>query len=178
MNGSTNRIGVFVDVQNLFHWLREAFGDEVRLDYNALLKFAAERGEVVMANAYTARDGSNGRQERFLAALALMGFRVIVRPLKTLPNGAQKGNLDIEMAIDAVLAAHRLDEIILVTGDSDFAPVAERLAHKGKIVTVVGPNGATGVELVLACQHFFNANQVSGFVQTSRMEGLDLPKAA
>lgn len=177
MKDLTNHIGVFVDVQNLFHCSRAVFGEGVYLDYTALLKFAAERGEVVTANAYTARDGSNGKQDRFLAAIALMGFRVVERPLKTLPNGGRKGNLDIEMAIDAVLAAHRLDEIILVTGDSDFAPVAERLAQMGKVVTVVGPNDLTGFELILACQHFFNATQVPGFVQTARVES-DLLKAA
>ncbi len=173
MKNSANRVGVFVDVQNLYHWKCER---RVPIDYTALLKFTAEQGEVTVANAYVSRNGGNGKEENFLRALALMGFRVITRPLKTLPDGTQKGNLDVEMAIDAVLSASCFDIAVLVTGDSDFAAVVDRLTHFGKRVIVIGPDESTASELILTSQRFLKASQVPGFVHT--VEGIELPKAA
>lgn len=164
MRKAPKRVGIFVDGQNLLQSVRQAFG-EVRLDYGALLRFAAQRGELQVAKLYTVRDYSNSSQDRFFSQMLLLGFRVMTRPLKTLSDGSKKGNIDVLMAIDTIHEAKTLDEVILVTGDSDFAVLAERLTSAGKTVTVIGPNGATGIELLLSCHHFYSVDQVEGLIQ-------------
>ncbi|MFQ3611100.1 MAG: NYN domain-containing protein, partial [Fimbriimonadales bacterium] len=149
MRDRVKRVGLFVDGQNLYQSVRQAFG-EVRIDYGALIRFAAQQGTVRIANLYTARDYNNPNQDKFLSSLTLKGFRVMTRPLKTMSDGSKKGNIDVLMAYDIAEQARALDVVILVTGDSDFAEVADILTKRGKTVIVIGPNGCTGVELLLS----------------------------
>jgi uncharacterized LabA/DUF88 family protein len=65
-------------------------------------------------------------------SLALMGYRVVTRPIKKLPDGSIKANMDMEMALEILDQAPFLDEIVIVSGDSDFASLVNRLARMGK----------------------------------------------
>ncbi len=157
------RIAVFIDNENILCSIRKCFG-EVRFDHGAILRFAAQRGDVTIANLYTGRDYNNPNQAKLLAILKAKGFRVVTRPVKTLPDGTYKANTDVLLAIDAVRLMKDYDEAILVTGDSDFEPLVEYLTHQGKTVTIIGPNGATSIDLILGCHHFLSVDQVDGFI--------------
>lgn len=157
------RIGLFVDVANLFHSIRERGSEKPRIDYAALLAFAKERGQVCVAKAYTAYRPERPEEGRFLLALRLMGFRIVREPLKSI-TGENNGNLDTAIAFDIGVEARHLEEIILASGDGDFAVVVRRLHSLGKRVTIVGPDGCTNVNLIIESDEFIYASQVPGFV--------------
>jgi uncharacterized LabA/DUF88 family protein len=71
-------------------------------------------------------------KQRFLIALALMGYRVITKSIKKLPDGSIKANMDMEMALEILDQAPFLDEIVIVSGDGDFVSLVNRLARMGK----------------------------------------------
>ncbi len=164
MKQKTRQIGLFVDECNLFYGVRQAFG-KVRINYEALIKFASQRGTVRVANLYTAHNCNDSFQNKFFSRLRSKGFQVITRALKTLPDGSKKGDTDALMGMDIGCEEKNLDEIILVTGDSDFAGVVERLVSAGKTVTVIGPNMSTSTELRQSCHYFYYADEVEGLLQ-------------
>jgi uncharacterized LabA/DUF88 family protein len=95
-------------------------------------------------------------------ALAMMGYRVVAKPLKRLPDGNIKASMDMEMALEILTSAPYLDEIVLVTGDGDFAPMVDYLARMGKIVKVIGPDRLTSPDLIRSCDQFVNLSQIDG----------------
>ena len=48
-----------------------------------------------------------------------------------------KGNMDIELTVDAMELAPRVDHIVLFSGDGDFRPLIESLQRQGVRVSVV-----------------------------------------
>ncbi len=64
--------------------------------------------------------------------LGLMGYRVVSKPLRTLPDGSVKASMDLEMAVEILAQAPFLDEVVLVTGDSDFVVLVGHLCAMGK----------------------------------------------
>jgi uncharacterized LabA/DUF88 family protein len=69
------------------------------------------------------------------------GYRVVTKPTKEFVDSAGrrkvKGNMDIELAIDALELAPYIDHMILFSGDGDFRSLIEALQRRGVRVTVV-----------------------------------------
>jgi uncharacterized LabA/DUF88 family protein len=121
------------------------------------------------------------KQRGFLVALKHMGFdRVVTRPPYQRYNGASKSPLDTVLTMDVSCAASedRFDCLILVSGDSDFVPLVERIVDQGKQVIVVGPNGSTAWELIVAASRFIDANSIEGLISRSSGEERALDRAA
>ncbi|HID06046.1 MAG TPA: NYN domain-containing protein [Armatimonadetes bacterium] len=157
------RVGVFVDVQNLYLCVKSVF-NQAKINYRALKEFVSRNGVIAKITAFTSYDPDNRSQMDFMHALALMGYRVVAKPLKRLPDGTVKASMDMEMAIEILAQAPYLDEIILVTGDGDFAPLVDQLCRMGKTVKVIGPDRLTSPELIRACDAFINLAQVDGIL--------------
>lgn len=157
------KVGVFVDVQNLYLCIKSVF-NQAKLNYRALRDFLTQNGVIVKMTAFTCYDPDNRSQLDFIHALAVMGYRVVAKPLKRLPDGTVKASMDMEMAIEIMSSAPYLDEIILVTGDGDFAPLVDQLARMGKVVKVIGPDRLTSPELIRACDAFINITQIDGIL--------------
>ncbi len=156
------RIGVFLDIQNIYLTTRQVYG-EGRINFLKLRKYLCERSQgVVTLNAFTCYDPEKQDQMAFLNALGLMGYRVISKPLRRLPNGDIKANMDLEMALEVLSQSPYLDEIVLVTGDGDFKALVDYLARNGKVVKVIGPHNLTSPDLIQACHEFENLHQIPG----------------
>ena len=157
------RVGVYVDIQNLYLTYKYQFGAQ-RIDYQVLKNFIERRFDhaAITFHAFTAYEEGRREQMSFILALAQMGYRVVSKPLKILPDGTKKGNLDMEIALEILNQAPYLDEIVLVTGDGDFVPLVNQLAMDGKKVTVFGPEGATAPDLIQSCHEFISLGQVEG----------------
>ncbi|MFA4016088.1 MAG: hypothetical protein RUDDFDWM_001189 [Candidatus Fervidibacterota bacterium] len=158
------KVGVFIDVQNLYLCVRSVFGSQAKINYRALKEFLSQNGAVVRMTAFTCYDPENHSQLEFIHALSLMGYRVVAKPVKRLPDGSIKANMDMEMAIEIMSQAPFLDEVILVTGDGDFTPLIDQLAKMGKLTKVIGPDRLTSPELIRACDAFINLTQISGIL--------------
>lgn len=116
------RVGMLVDVQNMYYSARILFSKKVSFK-NVLLAGIADR-KLIRAIAYGIKT-VEGMEEKFFEALEKSGFEVKTKDLQIFPDGSKKGDWDVGIAMDAVRMARNLDVIILVSGDGDYIPLVE-----------------------------------------------------
>jgi len=152
MKSSTphQRIGVFVDVQNMFYSAYDCFRG--RLNYKKLLETVTGDRQVVRAVAYAMRDGNN--QGSFFTMLREVGFELRTKEPRVRPDGSRKSGWDIGIAIDAVTMAPKLDTVVLVSGDGDFVDLVHALKARGVRVEVFAFERNVGRELKDAADEF------------------------
>jgi uncharacterized LabA/DUF88 family protein len=137
---SANRTALFIDGANLYSTAK-ALGFDI--DYKRLLREFQNHGTLVRAFYYTAViEGQEFSTVRpLLDWLDYNGFTVVTKPTKEFidANGHRKvkGNMDIELAVDAMEFANRVDRIVLFSGDGDFRSLVEAVQRRGVRVTVV-----------------------------------------
>ncbi len=120
------RIGVFVDVQNLYYSARNVYKSKV--DFRSILKEAIKGRNLIRAIAYVIRADVKD-EENFFDALKNLGYEVKEKDLQVFYGGAKKGDWDIGIAMDMIELAPKLDTIILVSGDGDFVPLVRHVKH-------------------------------------------------
>jgi len=128
------RVGVFVDVQNMYHSAKNLFNAKV--DFGEVLKTAVAGRKLIRASAYVIKSRSK-EEQAFFEALDKQGFEVHMKDLQVFFGGAKKGDWDVGLAVDAIKMASSIDVIILVTGDGDFVPLVKYLQYHGKQVEVI-----------------------------------------
>ncbi len=141
------RLGVFVDVPNVLYGAERG---DAPIDMGKLLDYLADGREVVRATAYSpvSDDPSEPvERQRFVAPFVPYEYRIVTKPLKRFADGSIKGNFDVEMAIDMLTMAERLDVIACVSGDADFARLVEVIQGRGVRVEVVAFAGSTSAEM-------------------------------
>ena len=144
------RIGLFVDVQNMFYGAREK---RARLDFDALLASVTSGRRLVRAVAYVVETPEID-QSSFIHLLQMKAYEVKRKPLKIRPDRSMKGNWDLEMALDALTTADHLDVVVLATGDGDFVPLVQQLKLRGLRVEVYGFRPSTAPDLREAADRF------------------------
>lgn len=118
------RVGVFVDVQNMYYSARHIYNSKV--NFKQLLAEAVEGRTLVRAIAYVIRTEDLSREE-FFKVLGNLGYEVQAKDVQTFADGSKKGDWDIGIAMDMIEMAPRLDTLVLVSGDGDFVPLVEHL---------------------------------------------------
>jgi uncharacterized LabA/DUF88 family protein len=137
---SANRTALFIDGVNLYSTAR-ALGFDI--DYKRLLKEFQSHGTLVRAFYYTAviEDEEFSSVRPLLDWLDYNGFTVVTKPTKEFidSNGHRKvkGNMDVELTVDAMELADRVDQIVLFSGGGDFRSLVEAVQRRGVRVTVV-----------------------------------------
>lgn len=116
------RVGVLVDIQNLYYSARVLYKKKV--NFGQLLKLGVGERKLIRAIAYGIKT-LEGQEEKFFEALEKQGFEVKTKDLQIFPGGAKKGDWDVGIAVDAIKLSKSLDAIILVSGDGDYIPVVE-----------------------------------------------------
>ncbi|WP_369721298.1 NYN domain-containing protein [Bradyrhizobium sp. LLZ17] len=140
MSPSPSRIGLFIDGANL-HATSRTLGFDV--DYRRLLNEFQSRGTLLRALYYSAivEDEEFSSIRPLLDWLDYNGYTVVTKPTKEFvdPSGRRKvkGNMNIELAVDAMELAGKLDEMVLFSGDGDFRSLVEAVQRRGVRVTVV-----------------------------------------
>ncbi len=145
------RVGIFVDVQNMFYSARSLHQSKV--DYNKLLGELVCGRKMVRAIAYVVQR-PDVDQNAFLEALRRAGFETKRKELTLRDDGSARGDWDIGLTIDALNLAARLDAVVLVTGDGDFVPLADALQKRGCYVEVASFQQSTSNELIRCCDQF------------------------
>jgi uncharacterized LabA/DUF88 family protein len=143
------KAAVFVDAANIFYAQRTL---KWRISYEKLKAYFERECAVTNILVYTATDSSRPSQKKFIAMLERSGFTVRTKPVKRIrvANGVYqwKGNFDVEMTMDMLDCLEQYDTAILLSGDSDFAPVIDRLKSHGKKVIVMSVKGHISKELL------------------------------
>ncbi len=152
------RAGVFVDVPNVIY-AAERLGCQI--DFSKLIEFLVhDRGrELVRASAYApVSDDPSARLElqKFVQPFVNRGYRIVTKPLKRFADGTMKGNFDVELAMDVLTMADRLDVVCLVSGDGDFRRLVEMVASKGVRVEAIAFSQSTSSELKAACDEYID----------------------
>ena len=135
-----DRLALFIDGANL-HATAKSLGFE--LDYRLLRQEFERRGKLVRAYYYTAllENEEYSPIRPLIDWLNYNGFTIVTKPAReyTDSQGRRrvKGNMDLELAIDAMELAPRLDHAVLFSGDGDFRPLVESLQRQGVRVSVV-----------------------------------------
>jgi uncharacterized LabA/DUF88 family protein len=138
-----DRIALFIDGANLYATAK-ALGFDI--DYKKLLKEFQSRGKLIRAFYYTAlvEDQEYSSIRPLIDWLDYNGFAVVTKPTKefvdALGRRKVKGNMDIELAVDAMEMAEHLDHLVLFSGDGDFRSLVEAVQRKGVRVSVVSTN--------------------------------------
>ena len=136
----TERTAIFIDGSNLYAAAR-ALGYDI--DYRRLLEVFRERTRVIRAFYYTAliEDQEYSPIRPLVDWLDYNGYTMVTKPTKEFTDSTGrrkiKGNMDIEIAVDALEMADHLDHVVLFSGDGDFRRLVEAVQRKGLRVTVV-----------------------------------------
>lgn len=118
------RVGVFIDTQNLYHSARNLY--QARVNFGAVLKDAVAGRKLVRAVAYVIKTEA-GDEKNFFEALEKLGIETKIKDLQVFHSGTKKGDWDVGLAVDALKTAPRLDTVVIVSGDGDFIPLVEYL---------------------------------------------------
>ncbi|NEV75529.1 NYN domain-containing protein [Rhodopseudomonas sp. BR0C11] len=140
MTITNRRIAVFIDGANLYATGKTLGFD---IDYKRLLSEFQSRGNLIRAFYYTAviEDQEYTSIRPLIDWLDYNGYSVVTKATKEFVDASGrrkvKGNMDIELAVDAMELADRIDEMVLFSGDGDFRSLVEAVQRRGVRVTVV-----------------------------------------
>ncbi len=147
------RVGVFIDVQNMYYSARNLFNRKV--NFPKIVEETMGDGQLVRALAYAVTTEA-GDESPFLEALEKNNIEVIAKDLIEYESGHKKANWDVGMAIDVVRMIDMLDVVVMVSGDGDFAPLADYVRGKGRLFHVASFRESTSSELLEVVDMYTN----------------------
>lgn len=146
------RVGVFIDVQNLYYSARHLHGKKVH--FGNIVREAVGDRKLIRAIAYVVRTDSQ-EEIPFFEALYNLGIETREKDLQVFSSGTKKADWDVGLTVDAIRLSSSLDAIILVSGDGDYIPLVEYLQKStGKQVEIVAFGETTSSKLIDACDDF------------------------
>ena len=183
-NYPSQRVGVFIDVVNLYHSAKNIYHG--RVNYAELMKHLVGGRQLVRAMAYVVKSegielqhaenvkirparptglrpaavpgtANLSSEGAFFEALEKAGLELRVKDLQIYADGTKKGDWDVGMAVDAIRQAPFLDVIVLVTGDGDFLPLVDYLKWgMGRMVEVAAFRRSASAKIQEAADRFIN----------------------
>lgn len=150
------RIGVFVDVQNLYYSARNIYN--ARINFNEVLKEAVGNRRLIRAIAYVVK-ADMPEEQTFFEALEKAGFEVRTKDLQTFAGGHQKGDWDVGIAMDIIKLMNKLDVVVLASGDGDFAPLLEYLQMSGQLTETLAFGKSTSKQIKELTDHFIDLDE-------------------
>ncbi len=154
------KVGVFCDVENVVSTFALV---KSKVQFDSILKFIEDEckreGKTLWkAVAFVPKRETH---ENLINALSFQGWRVISRPVRKLPDGSIKANMDLEIAIEILQTAPYLDEVVLISGDGDFVPLIDLLSKMGKRIWVIGTRkGSVAIELIRVSDRYMNITDI------------------
>lgn len=128
------RVAILIDTQNLYHSAKNLYRSKV--NFGAVVKYALGKRKLIRALSYVVNT-EGGEESAFFEALEKIGIEIKTKDLQVFYGGAKKADWDVGLAIDAIKLAHKVDAIVLATGDGDFVPLVEYIKSQGCQVEVI-----------------------------------------
>ena len=122
------RVAILIDTQNLYHSAKNLY--KAKVNFKAVIEAALGQRKLIRALSYVVNTES-GEESAFFEALEKVGIEIKTKDLQIFYGGAKKADWDVGMAIDAIKLAHKVDAIVIVTGDGDFIPLVEYVKSQG-----------------------------------------------
>jgi uncharacterized LabA/DUF88 family protein len=161
-NTQDERVGIFVDIQNVYYGAKDNF--KGKIDFRKLTDSMLKGRKQVVLNAYLVN--SDNDNTNFVSFMKQIGYNIVSKDLKKRSDGSSKGNLDIEMAIDIITEKDRLDTVILVSGDGDFVALVEYLKSQNiqvEVYSFSNIKNITSQELKNVASKFFEIDETYVF---------------
>ncbi len=147
------RVGVLIDVQNLYHSAKNLY--KAKVNFREILKLAVGGRKLVRAFGYVVRT-KTGEEKPFFEALTKLGIETRVRDLQEFYGGLKKADWDVGITVDAIRIALGLDTIVLASGDGDFLQLVEYLKNQGKRVEIIAFGRSASNKLKEAADEFID----------------------
>ncbi len=150
------RVGVFIDVQNMYYSAKNLFKQKV--NFGNIVEEAVADRKLIRAIAYVVRTESQDEQP-FFDALYNMGIETREKDLQIFHSGFKKADWDVGLTVDAIRLSQSLDAIVIVSGDGDYLPLVEYLQSMGKQVEVVAFEKTASSRLLDQCDDFIDLSE-------------------
>lgn len=156
LHTSDRRVGVFIDVQNMYYSARNLFNRKV--NFSNIVKDTVGDGKLIRAIAYTIST-KGGEEEAFFEALRKTGIEVMSKELLEFHGGNKKGDWDVGITIDVVRMLDMLDVVVLVSGDGDFVALSDYVRSRGRIFHVASFRESTSSILLDSVDQYTNLSE-------------------
>jgi uncharacterized LabA/DUF88 family protein len=168
----SKNVAIFIDVANLYYSAR---GQDVDVDYVALLKAATKGRDLIRAYAYSGLDPENENQRKFIDFLTKNGYKVVHKDIRKFGDGRVKANLDIELVVDLFRLQDRMDIAVIVSGDGDFAPAIRALQDVGVRCEVISFRPNTSSDLLAVADEFTDIMKIASISREKAAKGMSAP---
>lgn len=149
----SERVALFIDVQNMWYAARQQHGMAARVDFEKLMQAAVNDRRLIRAYAYVIQTPEVD-QSGFVTMLEQFSYEVKRKDLRRRSDGSAKGDWDMEMAIDMIRMAEKVDVVILASGDGDFVSLIQLLKELGPRVEVFSFPHNTARDLMETADHY------------------------
>jgi uncharacterized protein (TIGR00288 family) len=150
------RVGVLIDVQNLYHSAKNLY--KARVNFKEILKLAISQRSLIRAFAYVVRT-KTGEEKPFFEALVKLGIETRVKDLQEFYGGLKKADWDVGIVVDAIRIAPSVDALVIVSGDGDFIPLVDYLKNQGKRVEIIAFGRSASLKLKEAADEFIDLEE-------------------
>lgn len=147
------RIGVFIDVQNMYYSAKNLFNKKV--NFGNIVAEAVAGRKLIRSIAYVVRTETQDEQP-FFEALYNLGIETREKDLQVYNSGFKKADWDVGLAVDAIRLSSSLDAIAIISGDGDYIPLVEYLRSMGKQVEVLAFGETTSSRLIESVDDFID----------------------
>lgn len=161
MKNKEQRVGIFIDVQNLYHSAKNLY--KARVNFKELVKQLTAGRKLIRAIAYVVKTDNTEGESAFFDALKQAGIELRMKDIQINAGGSKKADWDVGMAVDAIRMSGFLDVVVLVTGDGDFLPLVDYLKWgAGRVVEVSAFSRTTKAEMKTQADEFVPIEDLRG----------------
>jgi len=150
---SDQRVGIFIDTQNMYYSARYLFGRKV--NFKKIVDDAVAGRKLIRAIAYVVSTKDQA-EKPFFEALQKSGIELREKELMEYFSGQKKADWDVGLAVDAIRMLDMLDVVVICSGDGDFLPLVDYVKGRGRIVEVMSFRETTSGKLVEAVDRYTN----------------------
>jgi len=142
---------VFIDASNIYHSQKKLGW---KIDFLRLKEYFEKHAVLRRIYYYTAYDPDYIPQRKFLDLLEIYGYTVrkkkvkFIKDISLIEGGFRKGNLDVELTIDAVHNRDYFQSFVLFSGDSDFEALIKYMRAYKKNCIVISTKDHVSLELL------------------------------
>lgn len=162
----STKAAVFIDAANVIYSQRTL---KWQIDFKKLMDYFRTNYQLDNTYFYFAYLKDDKKQQDFFNKLRQWGYKIRTKEVKLIRQSdgtiLKKGNLDVELTIDAVKDLKFYSTAILMSGDSDFHALVKYWQYREKKVVVISSKGHVSFELLKAADKYINFNKLRGFVE-------------
>jgi uncharacterized LabA/DUF88 family protein len=159
------RLAAFIEGANLLNGARSL---GVEIDFGKLKGYLKNGYSLAGARFYTGIDKTWLGQKWFHSNLLKLGYRIVDREIKRLPNGVVKANFDADIAWDMRDLVDEYDVAVLVSGDGDLIGTVEKLQERGVFVKAIALGSMTDSRLRRVVNEYIDLAEIQNLICSQR----------